>query len=267
MSLIEIEGLEHTYLEGTPFASRVLRGVDLAVEEGELLGVVGPSQSGKSTMAQFCNGLLRPRRGRVVVDGVDTGARGADLRELRRRVGLVFQYPEHQLFAETVGDDVAFGPRNIGVPKAALAARVDAALEAVSLDPATFRDRYVHTLSGGQKRRAAIAGVLALEPAVLILDDPIAGLDPRGRDGILGWIAELHRRGGLTTVLISNSLEEIAPLLQRVAVMAAGRVVTAGTPAEVFGDPEVLRRVGLGVLPTVELMGALQARGLDVPLD
>ncbi len=266
MSLIEVRDLHHTFLAGTPFASTVLHGVDLDVDAGELLGIVGPSQAGKSTLAQFLNGLLTPQRGSVVVDGVDTGRRGADLGRLRRRVGLVFQYPEHQLFAETVGDDVAFGPTNLGLGRDEVDARVDAALEAVALDPRVYRDRYVSALSGGQKRRAAIAGVLALEPEILVLDDPIAGLDPRGRDDILGWIRRLHAERGLTVVLISNSLEEIAPLLQRVAVLAGGRVVASGEPGEVFADADLLRSLGLGSLPTVDLMAAVRAGGLDVPL-
>ena len=266
MSLVEVRALHHTFLAGTPFASTVLHGVDLDVDAGELLGIVGPSQAGKSTLAQFLNGLLTPQRGSVVVDGVDTGRRGADLGGLRRRVGLVFQYPEHQLFAETVGDDVAFGPTNLGLGTDEIDARVDAALEAVALDPSVYRDRYVTALSGGQKRRAAIAGVLALEPEILVLDDPIAGLDPRGRDDILGWVRRLHADRGLTVVLISNSLEEIAPLLQRVVVLAGGRIVASGEPGEVFADADLLRSLGLGSLPTVELMAAVRAGGLNVPL-
>ncbi|MGH2820007.1 MAG: ATP-binding cassette domain-containing protein, partial [Actinomycetota bacterium] len=261
MAIIEVQGLEHTYLADTPFASKVLHGVDLTVEEGELVGLIGPSRAGKSTVAQYLNGLLRPRRGRVVIDGVETASRSVDLRALRQNVGLVFQYPEHQLFAETVGEDVAFGPRNLGLPEDEVRRRVDAALETVSLEPAEFRDRYIHALSGGQMRRAAIAGVLALQPKVLILDDPIAGLDPRGRDDILGWIKQLHERENLTIVLISNSLEEIAPLLERVVVMSGGRVVASGAPGRVFADVDLMREVGLGLLPTVELMVKLRDKG------
>lgn len=264
--MIEVQGLEHTYLEGTPFAAKVLHGVDLTVEAGELVGLVGPSQAGKSTLAQYLNGLYVPRVGRVVVDGTDTRAPGVDLLALRQRVGLVFQYPEHQLFAETVGDDVAFGPRNLGLPPDEVDRRVTAALAVVGLDPEVYRDRYIHALSGGQKRRVAIAGVLALEPKVLILDDPTAGLDPRGRDEILAWISGLHRERAMTILLVSNSLEEVAPVIQRVVVMARGRVVAQGQPGEVFSQVELMQQVGLGLLPTVELMLALRQRGFDVPL-
>ncbi len=265
MSFIEVAGLEHTYLRGTPFASKVLHGVDLTIERGELVGLVGPSRSGKSTLVQYLNGLLRPEAGRVVVDGIDT-ARIKDLRVLHQRVGLVFQYPEDQLFADTVSEDVAFGPRNAGLEGHELRARVTGALAAVGLEPGTFWERDIHALSGGQKRRAAIAGVLALQPEVLVLDDPVAGLDPKGRDEILAWVSELHRSEGRTTVLISNNLEDIAPLLQRVLVMDEGKIVAQGEPQEVFADLELMRATKLGLLPTVELMQRLRDRGYDVPL-
>jgi energy-coupling factor transport system ATP-binding protein len=265
--LITVENLEHTYMEGTPFETRVLNGVNLQVEEGEMLGLIGPSQSGKSTLVQYFNGLFVPRgKGRVVVDGIDTSRRGADLKALRQKVGLVFQYPEHQLFKGTVGEDVGFGPRCLGVSVAETGERVNRALAAVGLDPEIFRDRYIFALSGGQKRRAAIAGVLAMNPRVMVFDDPTAGLDPRGRLEILDTIARLHRERGLTVVFVSNSLEDVARLADRVAVLAEGRVVKLGSPVDVFSDVETLGRIGVGTLQTVDVLGRLRRRGWEVRL-
>jgi energy-coupling factor transport system ATP-binding protein len=264
---IEVTGLHHTYLDGTPFATKVLHGVDLRVEDGEFVGLIGPTRAGKSTLAQFLNGLFLPRVGKVVVDGIDTAAKNVDLMLLRQKVGLVFQYPEHQLFAETVGKDIAFGPKNLGLPVDEVKSRVEQALLAVGLDPDIFWDRYIFALSGGQKRRVAIAGVLALQPKVLILDDPTAGLDPRGRDEILGTVRQLHRTTGATILLISGSLEEVAALTDRVVVMDQGRVVADGPTRQIFSQVDLLRSTGLGVLPTVELMHGLRSRGYDVPLD
>jgi energy-coupling factor transport system ATP-binding protein len=263
--LITVENLEHTYMVGTPFETKVLHGVDLEVREGEMLGLVGPSQSGKSTLVQYFNGLFVPRgKGRVVVDGIDTSRKGANLKALRQKVGLVFQYPEHQLFKGTVGEDVAFGPRCLGVPPAEVGPRVDAALRAVGLEPEVFRDRYIFALSGGQKRRVAIAGVLAMNPRIMVFDDPTAGLDPRGRVEILDTIARLRREQGLTVVFVSNSLEDVARLADRVAVLAGGRVVRVGRPAEVFSDVDLLTRIGLGTLQTVDVLARLRRKGWDV---
>lgn len=264
MSIV-VTGLEHTYLAGTPFAAKVLHGVDLEIRDGEFVGLIGPTRSGKSTLAQYLNALFVPKVGQVLIGGVDTRSRSVDLMKLRQQVGLVFQYPEHQLFAETVGKDIAFGPKNLGLPEAEIRRRVEQSLVDVGLDPDIYWDRYIHALSGGQKRRAAIAGVLALEPSVLILDDPTAGLDPRGRDEILGVIARLHR-DGRTVALISGNLEDVAALAQRVVVLDRGRVAAEGPVREIFSRVDLLRSMGLGVLPTVELMHGLRQRGYDVPL-
>ncbi len=266
MSIV-VSGLEHTYLQGTPFEAKVLHGVDMEIQDGEFLGLIGPTRSGKSTLAQFLNALFIPKTGKVVVDNVDTSAKGVDLMALRQKVGLVFQYPEHHLFAETVGRDIAFGPKNLGLPIAEVKNRVEQSLIGVGLDPDIFWDRYIFALSGGQKRRVAIAGVLALQPKVLVLDDPTAGLDPRGRDEILTTVRELHRSSGSTTILISNSLEDVAALVDRVIVMDKGRVIASGSTRAIFSQIELLRSIGLGVLPTVELMHGLRSRGYDVPLD
>jgi len=266
-AIIRVENLEHTYMEGTPFSTKALHGVNLEVMEGEILGIVGPAQSGKSTLIQYFNGLFIPKPpGRVVVDGIDTSAKGADMKALRQKVGLVFQYPEQQLFRETVGLDVAFGPECLKLPKDEIAERVRTALRQVGLDPDVFYNRYVFALSGGQKRRAAIAGVLALGPKVMVFDDPTAGLDPRGRQEILDTIASLHARHNLTVVFVSNSLEDVFRLVDRVAVLDRGRVAVVGRPREVFSDVLLLSRVGLGLMQTVEVLEELRRRGWDVDL-
>jgi len=266
MSIITVEKLEHTYMEGTPFAAKVLHGVDLTVEEGEVLGIIGPAQSGKSTLIQYFNGLFIPKQGRVVVDGIDTAAKGADMKALRQKVGLVFQYPEQQLFRETVGQDVSFGPECLKLPKDEVRERVHKALRQVGLDPEVFYNRYVFALSGGQKRRVAIAGVLALGPKVMVFDDPTAGLDPRGRQEILETIVALHEEHRLTVIFVSNSLEDVFRLVDRVVVLDRGRVAAVGEPREVLSDVAMLDRVGLGRMQTVEVLETLRERGWDVDL-
>ncbi len=264
---ILIEGLEHVYMAGTPRQVTAITGIDLMIADGEFIGLIGPTGSGKSTLVQHLNGLLRPTRGRVLVDGVDLGGPKADLRSVRQKVGLVFQYPEHQLFEETVFDDVAFGPRNLGLPESEVRKRVERALEIVGLSPGAIGRRSPFALSGGQTRRVAIAGVLAMEPKVLVLDEPAAGLDPRGRNEILGHVLDLHRQHGLTVVLVSHNLEEVARLAQRLVVMAGGRIVLSGTPREVFSQGDVLGQVGLGMPAIPRLMAELRRRGKDVRAD
>ncbi len=266
--LITVENLHHTYMEGTPFASKVLHGVDLEVKEGEVLGIIGPAQSGKSTLIQYFNGLFVPKEGcgRVVVDGIDLSAKGADMKALRQKVGLVFQYPEQQLFRETVGLDVSFGPENLKLPKDEVESRVRTALKAVGLDPEIYYYRYVFALSGGQKRRAAIAGVMALNPKVMIFDDPTAGLDPRGRQEILDTIVTLHREQNLTVIFVSNSMEDVFRVVDRVVVLSEGRVAACGAPRDVLADVDMLKRVGLGLMQTVEVLKALRDKGWDVDL-
>jgi len=264
---ISVSELEHTYLMGTPFEHKVLHGVNMTVADGELLGLIGPARAGKSTLIQYFNGLFVPAAGRVLVDGVDTRSKRRNLKELRQQVGLVFQYPEHQLFEDTVSQDVAFGPRNLGLSERETEARVWSALEAVGLDPEVFWNRYTFALSGGQKRRVAIAGVLAMQPHILVLDEPTAGLDPRGREEILKIVEQLHRQLRRTVVLVSNNMEDVARLAQRVVCLARGKIVLEGEPRAVFSEIGMLRSLGLGVLPTIEIMSKLKARGLDVPTD
>ncbi|HHY94308.1 MAG TPA: energy-coupling factor transporter ATPase, partial [Firmicutes bacterium] len=260
------EGLTHVYLPGTAMEVVALADIDLQIRDGEFLGIIGPTGSGKSTLIQHFNGLLRPTRGRVVVDDIDLSDRRANLREVRRRVGLVFQYPEQQLFEETVGADVAFGPRNLGLSGAELERRVSEALAMVGLEPEVAM-RSPFELSGGQMRRVAIAGVLAMGPRVLILDEPTAGLDPRGREEILDRVARLHREHGLTVVLVSHQMEDVARLAERVAVIHRGRLMMVGTPREVFAQAEMLEEVGLGVPAVTRLMRLLRQRGCPVHED
>lgn len=264
---IIVKDLEHTYMEGTPFANKVLHGVNMIVEDGELLGLIGPSRSGKSTLVQYFNGLFIPEKGQVLVDALDTRENRKNLKALRQKVGLIFQYPEHQLFEETVSKDVGFGPRNLGLDEKEIIRRVWNSLEAVGMDPKTYWNRYTFALSGGQKRRVAIAGVLAMQPKVLVLDDPTAGLDPRGREEILRMVKSLHQDLGVTIVFISNNMEDVARLAQRVVCLAQGKIVMSGKPLEVFTQIDKLKAMGLGVLPTISILEKLRERGLNVPLN
>lgn len=263
---IELEGVGHTYFPGTSHAVRALDGLDLVIERGECLGVIGPTGSGKSTLAQCLNGLLKPSEGRLVVDGQDITAAGrGDLKGLRRRVGLVFQFPEHQLFEETVLQDVAFGPRNLGLSAEEALKRARRALDAVGMGGELLAQRSPFALSGGQMRRVAIAGVLAMEPEALVLDEPAAGLDPRGREDILGRVKALHQERGLTVVVISHNMDEVARLADRLLVLAGGKAVMLGETSDVFGRGEELRRLGLDVPVTVGVLESLRALGWDIP--
>ncbi len=262
--MIEVRDLAHTYLRGTPLEAVALRGVTLAVGDGEFVGLVGPTGSGKSTLVQHLNALLRPTAGQVLLDGADVNARGVDLRRVRQTVGLVFQYPEHQLFEETVAEDVAFGPRNLGLPADEIAERVRVSLEEAGLDVQRFGARSPFGLSGGEMRRAAIAGVLAMRPRVLVLDEPTAGLDPLGKTEILGLVRRLHERGGLTVILITHNMDEVARAAQRVVVMHEGRVYRDGPVREVFAEAEALRAIGLDVPRPARILEAVRARGVAV---
>lgn len=260
---ITFEAVSHTYQPGTPFEWHALHDVSLTIEDGEFWGIIGPTGSGKSTLIQHMNGLLRPTSGRVLVDGVDLSDPKADLRSIRHKVGLVFQYPEAQLFGETIFEDVAFGPRNMKLDPAEVERRVLGALELVGL-PASMKDRSPFGLSGGQARRVALAGVLAMQPKVLVLDEPTAGLDPRGREEILQLIRSFPALG-MTVVLVSHSMDDVAESADRVLVMHQGRVYMVGTPAELFSRRAELEAIGLGVPAAVELVDKLRARGWPLP--
>lgn len=263
---IRLENVSFSYLEGTPMSQAALRNVSLEIEDGELVGIIGPTGSGKSTLVQHFNGLLKPDSGKVYVDGVDLTLKDTQLRPIRQKVGMVFQYPEHQLFGETVLEDVGFGPQNIGLSDDEVVQRVQEALAYVGLDFASIKDQSPFELSGGQKRRVAIAGVLAMRPSVLILDEPTAGLDPEGREEILAEIRQLHN-DGITVVLVTHSMEDVARLASRLIVMDQGAVALDGTPVEVFGQAARLKELGLGLPEITELMHELKANGLDVRTD
>lgn len=263
---LELQNVTFTYNPGTSLAITAISDVSLAIADGEFVGLIGPTGSGKSTLVQHLNGLLKPTEGRILVDGADITARGANLRAVRQQVGIIFQYPEHQLFDETVAADVAFGPRNLGLKPEEVEVRVAEALAAVGLDEATAK-RSPFALSGGQMRRVAIAGVLAMQPKVLVLDEPAAGLDPRGREEILGHIRRLHAERGLTVVLVSHNMEDVARLASRVVVMNRGRIAMDGAPRAVFARIDELTAIGLGVPPMTALAARLRARGIDIPAD
>lgn len=263
--LIQVNNLHHTYLLGTPLEVAALRGVSMTIYRGESVGIIGRTGSGKSTLVQHFNGLLRPTQpGRVIVDGQDMSDPHLDVRSIRQKVGLVFQCPEQQLFERLVGDDIAFGPKQLGMAPAARRERVKWAMEMVGLDFEAFKDRFTFSLSGGEMRKVALAGVLALQPEVLILDESTSGIDPRGRRELLERLLMLHREHGVTLVFVSSNMEEVAELVERVYVMCDGQVVMSGTTREVFAQPTELRRYGLGVPQVTEVAHMLAARG--VPL-
>ncbi|ADL06941.1 energy-coupling factor transporter ATPase [Thermosediminibacter oceani] len=261
---VVVKNLTHIYMPGTPFESVALQDVNWTVQDGEFWGLIGHTGSGKSTLIQHLNGLLKPTSGEVIIDGVNINERGVNLREIRQKVGLVFQYPEHQLFEETVEKDVAFGPRNIGLPEEEIDRRVREAIELVGLNFSEIKDRSPFELSGGQMRRVAIAGVLAMKPKVLILDEPTVGLDPRGKDEILREIVQLRERQNITVILVSHSMEDIAKLVDKIAVMHRGRMVESGTPREIFKNYEGLSSIGLDIPQVTHLMLKLKNCGKDV---
>lgn len=263
---IEIKHLDHIYMAGSPFETKALDDVSLTINDGEFIGLIGHTGSGKSTLVQHLNGLMRPDGGSVIVDGMDISDKNTDLREVRRRVGLVFQYPEHQLFEESVRKDVSFGPRNLGCDEDEIERRVRDACAQVGLGE-DMLDKSPFDMSGGQKRRVAIAGVLAMQPKVLVLDEPTAGLDPRGRSELIALIRQLHEDAGNTIVMVSHSMDDIASLAQRIIVMNKGRVAMDGTPREVFSHPKELLDMHLGVPAAARLAMALRERGYDIPGD
>ena len=264
MSIV-IEHLNYVYMQGGPYETKALDDVSLTIHDGEFVGLIGHTGSGKSTLVQHLNGLILPTSGQITVDGMDLADKNTDKRAIRRRVGLVFQYPENQLFEETVAKDIAFGPKNLGLDEAEIDRRVRTAMRRVALDYDKLSQRSVFELSGGQMRRVAIAGVLAMEPQALVLDEPCAGLDPKGREEILGLISDLHRESGATIVMVSHSMDDVAALAERVIVMNHGKVAMDGAPREVFSRGEELRAIGLDVPQAVELAQKLREKGFDVP--
>lgn len=264
---IEIKELKYIYGQGTPFEKVALNNISLTIEDGEFVGLIGHTGSGKSTLIQHINRLIKPISGTVYVDGEDINSNNTDLKRLRQSVGLVFQYPEHQLFEMTVFKDVAFGPTNMGLLKEDIEERVKMSLQMVGLGDESIYEKSPFELSGGQKRRVAIAGVLAMSPKVLILDEPTAGLDPKGRDEILNEIKNLHKSTNITIILVSHSMEDIARYVDRIIVMDKGKVEMDGTAREVFRHIEELEVMGLGVPQVTYLMKALEEKGLLKNID
>lgn len=261
--ILQIEHLTHTYSAGTPFQRSAVDDMNLSMMDGEFLGIIGHTGSGKSTLIQHLNGLLKPTSGRILLQGRDIWADPKKIRDVRFQVGLVFQYPEYQLFEETVYKDIAFGPKNMGLDEADIDRRVRDAAAFVGLTEAML-DKSPFELSGGQKRRVAIAGVIAMEPKVLVLDEPTAGLDPRGRDDILARIQDYHRAKNASVVLVSHSMEEIARNVDRIVVLSDSHVFMEGTPRQVFAHADELEQVGLDIPQVTKVALALRRRGLPV---
>ena len=261
--ILQIEHLTHTYSAGTPFQRSAVDDMNLSMMDGEFLGIICHTGSGKSTLIQHLNGLLKPTSGRILLQGRDIWADPKKIRDVRFQVGLVFQYPEYQLFEETVYKDIAFGPKNMGLDEADIDRRVRDAAAFVGLTEAML-DKSPFELSGGQKRRVAIAGVIAMEPKVLVLDEPTAGLDPRGRDDILARIQDYHRAKNASVVLVSHSMEEIARNVDRIVVLSDSHVFMEGTPRQVFARADELDQVGLDIPQVTKVALALRRRGLPV---
>ena len=263
---IKIEHVSHLYGEGEAFEKKALDDVTLEIPDGQFLGVIGHTGSGKSTLIQHLNGLLKATSGTIYYNNEDIYQENYDMKKLRSKVGLVFQYPEHQLFEIDVFSDVCFGPKNLGLPQEEIEARSKEALEHVGLG-ADFYKKSPFELSGGQKRRVAIAGILAMEPEVIVLDEPTAGLDPKGRDEILYLVAELHRVRKITVVLVSHSMEDVAKYVDRLIVMDDGKVRFDGTPREVFSHYKELEKLGLAAPQVTYVTHALKEKGWDIDTD
>ncbi len=260
---IEIKNLTHIYKQGTPFEKKALDNINLTINEGEFIGLIGHTGSGKSTLVQHLNGLLRPHSGEILADGTNIFSKGVNLKEIRRKIGLVFQYPEYQLFEETVYKDIAFGLQNYKVPEAEIDSKVKMAASLTGLDESVLVSS-PFDLSGGQKRRVALAGVVAMEPEVLILDEPAAGLDPQGRELIFSEIKNLHQKKNITVILVSHSMEDIARFADRIVVMDEGHILMDGYPSEVFGRYDELKNVGLDVPQVTKILGILRKMGYDI---
>ena len=267
MSVI-VKNLTYIYGEGMPFASKAIDDISFEIKDNDFVGLIGHTGSGKSTLIQHLNGLLKPSSGEIIVNGFNITDKDLNLTEIRKRVGIVFQYPEYQLFEETVEKDIAFGPVNLGLDEEEISKRVRKSMEAVGLDYETYKDKSPFDLSGGQKRRVAIAGVIAMNPEVLILDEPTAGLDPGGRDEIFNLIKKLHHDNNITIILSSHSMDDMAKLAQTIIVMNHGKIEFMGTPREVFTSHAArLREIGLDVPQVLELATKLRNKGFDIRPD
>jgi len=262
--IMKITNLNYIYNPNTPFEKKALDNISLEITKGEFIGLIGHTGSGKSTLVQHLNGLIKPSSGDVIIEGVNITDKDANLKEIRQKVGLVFQYPEHQLFEETVYRDIAFGPKNLGLEDDKIHSRVKEAMELVGLDFEELKGRSPFELSGGQKRRVAIAGVIAMKPKILILDEPTAGLDPRGRDDILNEIQKLYEKEDMTIILVSHSMEDVAKLVNRIVVMHRGKIAMDGKTREIFASADELKQLGLGIPQITEFMKTYKKSGKDV---
>lgn len=262
MSII-LDKINYIYGEGSGFVKQALKDISLVIGENEFIGLIGHTGSGKSTLTQIFNGLLRATSGNVYFNGQDIYDKDYSMKELRSKVGLVFQYPEHQLFESTVFKDVCFGPKNLGLSKKDCELRAFEALEMVGMDKELFYNSPFE-LSGGQKRRAAIAGVIAMRPEILILDEPTAGLDPQGRDEILDMVSDMHKKTQMTVILVSHSMEDVAKYVDRILVMNSGELIYDDSPKEVFTHYKELEKIGLAAPQITYIMNALRKRGMDV---
>ncbi|GAA0716185.1 energy-coupling factor transporter ATPase [Clostridium malenominatum] len=261
---IKIENLTHIYMQGTPFEKKALDNVSIEINEGEFVALIGHTGSGKSTLIQHINGLLKPNSGKILIDGLNITSKEVKLSSIRKMVGLVFQYPEYQLFEETIEKDIAFGPKNLGLKDNEITDRIKRAMKIVGLDYDEYKDKSPFELSGGQKRRVAIAGVVAMEPKILILDEPTAGLDPKGRDDILCNIANLHKEYNMTVILVSHSMEDVAKLADRILVMHKGKCILDGKPSVIFNEIDTLENVGLAVPQVTYLARKLKEKGFNI---
>ena len=261
---VKVENLTHIYMKDSVFEHVAIDNISFEIQDGEFIGLIGHTGSGKSTLIQHLNGLLKPSSGKIFIDGAELNTKEVQMKKIRQKVGLVFQYPEYQLFEETVYKDIAFGPTNLGLNENEIDKRVREAINLVGLDFDDISEISPFELSGGQKRRVAIAGVLAMEPRVLILDEPAAGLDPKGRDEILGGIKALHDKQKITVVLVSHSMEDIANLVDKVLVMNKGKIAFYDTPRNVFKEAETLEKIGLGVPQVTHLVIELRKKGFEI---
>ena len=265
--MIEVKNLTHIYNEGLPHESVALDDVSFRIEDKSFVGVIGHTGSGKSTLLQHLYGLLKPDSGTIVIDGVDITDSHTKMLDIRKKVGLVFQYPEYQLFEETVAKDVAFGPTNLGLDQEEIDARVRESIGLVGLDYEHLKDKSPFELSGGQKRRVAIAGVLAMKPDILVLDEPTAGLNPKAHFDILDMVADIHRRENNITIFVSHNMNDIARMSDQVLVIDKGRLAMDGTPSEIFRREEELKAMGLALPDATEIVSQLRKRGLELPAD
>ncbi len=264
MAQIVLKNVSFYHGKNTPYEIKALKNIDLTIPEGCITGLIGHTGSGKSTLVQMLNGLLTPAEGQVLIDGKDIWSNPKKIRNVRFRVGLVMQYPEYQLFEETIFKDIAFGPKNMGVSDEEIEIRVLEAADFVGLDRELL-NKSPFDLSGGQKRRAAIAGIIAMRPEVLVLDEPAAGLDPRGRDSIFNNIMEYQKKSGSTVIIVSHSMEDMARLCDHLVVMAGGELLMCGDRSQIFSRSNKLTEVGLDVPQITQLMNLLALRGIDVP--